>query len=249
MNNATTFANREVCNLVFCEYGTDKPFLCCDFANTTSTELTGESVYAYGGKGHPKRVAFHGERGGTLTIETQLQTAKLYSLLTGGDLETTARFIKREKVSAGEAGKLTVKGTPADQNTINVFAADDDCGTPIEVTTVEDGAITATGVEAGKDYLVYYVEETSAGAKKISVKADTFPKAFTVYGETCMKTEDDQIVPYKLVAYKCAPQSNLSLSFSSSGDPSTVTITCDLMADDNDNILDLIMLEDDEDAA
>lgn len=245
MNNATTFANREVCNLVFCEYGTDKPFLSCDFANTTSTELTGESVYAYGGKGHPKRVAFNGERGGTLTIETQLQTAKLYSLLTGGELETTARFIKREKVTAGEAGKLTVSGTPAGKETVNVFAADDDCGTPIEVSEASASSITATGVQSGEDYVVYYLEDISSGAKKISVKADTFPKAFTVYGETFMKTEDDQIIPYKLVAYKCAPQSNLSLSFANSGDPSTVTITCDLLADDDGNILDMIMLDGD----
>ena len=60
-------ANREVCDLIFVDYSTKKPFLNLDFANVTTTELTGENTYAYGGKGHPKRVSFSGEKGGTLT--------------------------------------------------------------------------------------------------------------------------------------------------------------------------------------
>ena len=43
-------ANREVCDLVFVDYKTQKPFLFCDYANTSSQELTGENVFAYGGK-------------------------------------------------------------------------------------------------------------------------------------------------------------------------------------------------------
>ena len=79
-------ANREVCDLIFLDYATKKPFLNLDYANVTTTELTGESIFAYGGKGHPKRVQFSGEKGGTLTIETQLQSVKLWQLLTGGDV-------------------------------------------------------------------------------------------------------------------------------------------------------------------
>ncbi len=48
-------------------------------------------------------------------------------------------------------------------------------------------------------------------------------------------------------AYKAVPQSNMSLSFANTGDPGTVTITCDLMADDDGNIVDLTLLpEEDE---
>ena len=47
-------ANREVCNLIFVDYKTKKIFLDCDYANTSSQELTGENVFAYGGQGHPK---------------------------------------------------------------------------------------------------------------------------------------------------------------------------------------------------
>ena len=73
-------ANREVADLIFQEYKTKNPFLYVDYANTSSQELTGETVYAYGGKGHPKKVSFSGDRGGTLTIETQIQTPKLWDV-------------------------------------------------------------------------------------------------------------------------------------------------------------------------
>ncbi len=55
-------ANREVCDMVFVDYKTKEPFLFCDYANTSSQELTGENVFAYGGKGHPKKITFSGER-------------------------------------------------------------------------------------------------------------------------------------------------------------------------------------------
>lgn len=89
-------ANREVCDLIFVDYSTKKPFLNLDFANVTTTELTGENTYAYGGKGHPKRVSFSGEKGGTLTIETQIQTVKLWQLVTGGEVSKTAKFMGKK---------------------------------------------------------------------------------------------------------------------------------------------------------
>ena len=241
MNNNTNMANREVCDLVFCDYETQKPFLNVDFANTTTAEITGESVFAYGGKGHPKRVVFHGEKGGTIAFETQIQTMKLYSLLSGAAIESSAKFIRREEVTCSEAGTLTVSGTPV-SGTVNVFAADDDCGTALQASA-EGSVITASGTAAGSKYVVYYIEQISSGVKKISIQSTTFPKSFTVYGDTYDKTENDEIIGYRLIAYKCAPQSNFTLSFANSGDPATMTITCDLMADKDNRLLDLIMIE------
>ena len=37
-------ANREVCDLIFVDYSTKKPFLNLDFANVTTKELTGENI-------------------------------------------------------------------------------------------------------------------------------------------------------------------------------------------------------------
>ena len=106
-------ANREVCDLIFVDYATKKPFLNLDFANVTTTELTGESVFAYGGKGHPKRVQFAGERGGTITIETQIQTVKLWQLITGGEVTKSAKFVTRVETTVGTGGTaITLTDTP-----------------------------------------------------------------------------------------------------------------------------------------
>lgn len=244
MTNNVNMTNREVCDLIFVDYTTKKPFMNLDFANVSTTELTGESVFAYGGKGHPKRVRFAGERGGTLTIETQLQTVKLWQMVTGGDFSTSAKFVTRVEETAKQ-GVITLKDSPAADSVV-VYAADDDCGTPL-ACTVSGNSVTLG--DTSKDSLaviVYYMKTVSSGTQRISIKSTSFPKNFTVYGSTVMNTEDGDVLPYKLIAYKAAPQANLSLSFSNSGDPGSVTITCDLMADNDDNMLDLVLLDSEE---
>lgn len=236
-------SNREVCDLIFVDYATKKPFLNLDFANVSTTELTGESVFAYGGKGHPKRVQFAGERGGTLTIETQIQTVKLWQLITGGELSKSAKFVTRTETTVGEDGsKISLADTPI-AGTVVVYADGDDCGTELAHTLSGSEITLASALDEGSNVIVYYMKEVSGGVQRINIKSTSFPKNFTVYGDTVMKTEDDEILPYKLTAYKAAPQSNMSLSFSNSGDPGSITITCDLLADGDDNILDLVLIE------
>ncbi len=236
------FANREVCDLIFEDYATKTPFLNMDYANVSTTEITGETVFAYGGKGHPKRVAFSGERGGTLTIETQMQSFKLYQLLTGGDMSKTAKFMAREELTVAEGGTVTLAEAPSAGASVNVFDANDDCGTAKDAT-VSEKTVTITEATAGDKVIVYYVKDITEKVQKISVKGSSFPKAFTVYGDTVMKTDDDELLPYKFIAYKATPQSNMSIGMSNSGDPATITITCDLMVNEDNDMLDLILEE------
>ena len=240
----SNMASREVCDLIFVDYATKKPFLNLDYANVTTTELTGESLFAYGGKGHPKKVQFSGERGGTLTIETQMQSVKLWQLITGGELNKNAKFVKRaEKITAGtESSVITLDETPI-TGTVNVYAAADDCGEELACTVAEKTVTLTTPVAAGTKVVIYYMTEVTDKVERISIKSTSFPKNFIVYGDTVMKTEEDELLPYRLIAYKAAPQSNMSLSFSNNGDPGSISLVCDLMADDEDNILDLVLLE------
>ncbi len=236
-------ANREVCDLIFVDYSTKKPFLNLDFANVSTTELTGESVFAYGGKGHPKRVQFSGERGGTITIETQIQTVKLWQLITGGEISKSAKFVTRVEKTVGTGGtEITLDDTPVTGSVV-VYKANDDCGTELACTVADKVITLTTALTEGDKVIVYYMKEVTDKVQRINIKSTSFPKNFIVYGDTIMKTEDDEVLPYKLTAYKVAPQSNMSLSFSNNGDPGSITITCDLMADQDDNILDLILIE------
>lgn len=242
MSNAN-MANREVCDLIFVDYATKKPFLNLDFANVTTTELTGESVFAYGGKGHPKRVSFAGERGGTITIETQIQTVKLWQLITGGEVSKTAEFVTRIETAVGEDGKtITLSDVPAIDSVV-VYKADDDCGTELVISSVDDKKVTLTNaLPIGDKVIVYYIKELDGNVERISIKSTSFPKNFIVYGDTIMKTDNDELLPLKMTAYKCAPQSNMSLSFTNNGDPGSLTITADLLCDEDNNILDLALI-------
>lgn len=235
------FASREVCNLIICDYKTKNPILNCDYANTTTTSVTGEPVYAYGGQGHPKRVTFYGEKGGTIAIETQMRSAELYGILTGAALETSANFIKRAELAAAD-GVITLSGAPV-AGSVNVFALNDDCGTPLNAT-VSGSTVTVTDSASSNDtYIVYYIENLTEGVKKFNVKSTTFPKAVTIYAETFQKAEDDTIVPYKMIVYKATPQVNFEMAFSNSGDPAALTLTFDMLADENDNLMDMILIE------
>lgn len=246
MGNNKNMANREVCDLIFVDYATKKPFLNLDFANVTTTELTGENVYAYGGKGHPKKVSFSGEKGGTLTIETQIQTVKLWQMITGGEVSKTAKIMTREELTVtGSGATVTLSGTPV-AGSVVIYKADDDCGTPLAITGDSTTITLTQALTDGDKVIAYYIKELSSKVETINIKSTSFPKNFIVYGDTIMKTEDDEVLPMKMTIYKCAPQSNISLGFSNNGDPATITITADLMSDSDNNMLDLTLIEEDE---
>lgn len=238
-------ANREVAELTFVDYSTKKPFLFLDYANTTSYDLTGESVFAYGGQGHPARVSFTGERGGTLTIETQIQPFKLYEMITGGTMSDSGSFMKREEITVGDGGVITLGATPTGE--VSFFMKDDDMGEAL-IAEAEEGSTTsytAEGVVANDIVVAYYLTALTGTVKRINIKNTSFPRAFTVYGETIYKTEDDEILPMKLIYYKLQPQASISVSMANTGDPATLTITCDLMVDSDGNLMDMIEIIDD----
>nr|DAL75211.1 MAG TPA: structural protein [Caudoviricetes sp.] len=236
-------ANREVADMIFQDYKTKKPFLYVDYANTSSQELTGETVYAYGGKGHPKKVSFSGDKGGTLTIETQIQTPKLWEMMSGGTGSTTANVMKKVNATIGSTNTITLDTEDTlTQGQVWVYdATDTNLETELEVTSVSDQTITLTSGTENDPVIVFYTTKKT-DVYNINIKATSFPRAFTVYGDTYMKTTDDDILPYLFKAYKAVPQPTMSLAFSNNGDPATVTITCDLLVDDDGNLLDLTLL-------
>lgn len=243
VGNSRNFANREIANCIFEDYKTKQPILYCDYANTLTKELTGESVFAYGGQGHPRRISFSGERGGTITIETQIQSFKLWEIMTGGDVSKTAKFLKREVLTAA-TNTLTLSTTPATDAVVNVFPIDDDCGTPLEIEV--SGTTVTLPAESEGDFVAYYAYDITEKVQRLNIKGGSMPKDFTFYGDTVMKSETGEILPYKFIAYKCACQSNMSVSCSNNGDPITITLVADLMADSNGNVLDMILQEEEE---
>lgn len=63
---------------------------------------------------------------------------------------------------------------------------------------------------------------------------------------TVDKDEEGTLTPFIITAYKASIQRDFELSFSSEGDPASVSLTFDLMEDKKGNVLDI--LEDTEEA-
>lgn len=237
-NKNVNFANREVADLMLSDYSTKKMFLNVDWANVTSTSFEAERVFATGGQGAPNRVQFDGSRTGTLTIEAQVYPVKVFQMLSGNELGTTANFLKREKVAASEENKLTLS-TEVGADTVQVFKADDDMGTEIECT-VSGKEVTATsGIDNGAEYIVYYYAKCE-NAQVVHIDAKHFPKAYRVEGSIPYKTENDDIIEAHPIWYKAAPQGGFELSWQNTGDPVSLTMTFDVLADADSNVFDMI---------
>ena len=89
----------------------------------------------------------------------------------------------------------------------------------------------------------YYETAATGAVEKINITGKTFPNALIIDADTIYKAEDDSEIPMYLHVYKCQPQSQFTLTHSNSGDPGTLTLTCDLMEDENGDMLDLIAIE------
>lgn len=247
MSPFQTFANREVADLTFCDFTTGKPILFMNYANVTSTSLTGETVHATGGMGAPKRVSFGGNREGTLTIETQINCAQLYAIVTGGELTTSAEFLKRFVVKA-ENGALKMPEQNGELMSVGltVYPANDDCGVEIKGATMADGSVTATGLVDGDEYIVYCMVKHNGDVQKLSIGGRVKSKAYKIFGLTNVKDEDDIVHDVRMIVYKATPQSNVEWGYSNTGDPASMTLTFDMAADKNDNFIDMIYMDEAE---
>lgn len=230
-------ANREVMNLVLLDYSSKVPFLNIDFANVSTTNFTANRVYAKGGWGAPNRVGFDSERTGTLQIDTQIMPVKLFALLSGKEIGNMATVLKREELTAAEGG-ITLTEEPK-EGSVQVFAAGDDCGTPISGVSAEAKKVTATGITDGHNYIAYYFTEKATGVQSVRFDASTFPRAFEIHGEMPFKTENDEDVMCDLTYFKAQPQATFNLAFQNTGDPTTVSIIFDCYANKDGDIYDM----------
>ena len=231
--SVNTYGLREVADLTFFDLTTNKPFLYMDYALTSTNENSADTTYATGGKGNPRRLAFDGNRQSTLTISTQIIDFRIIALLAGAEVEkgTTINVFKREVLTAATDGKITLSKIPV-ANTVTVFPLSFDAVAGEEkIIEVADKVVTITGGEAGIQYVAYYQFESDENAEKISFKAKNFPKYCRIVGDTLIKSETTgENEPFQMVAHKAKPQANFTLTMASEGDPTTLELTFDLFA-------------------
>ena len=235
-------ANRQVCDVDIRSLDR-KPVLFFETANTTTQALTGESVYATA-KG-VKRIAFANPIEGTITIEAQVYPFELYSLISGGVIETDAAYPERATVKADADGSLKVPDN-AMPGSVFVYKAGDFAGAEIEGAFADNKftAANAEDIKTGLEYEVGYVVTKASGVKRITINNSKLPKAYYITMDTVEKDENEVLTPYKMIFYKAQPQRNFSLSQSSAGDPASITMTFDLLEDKDGNFAEIVEISD-----
>lgn len=242
-------ANRQVCDVDIRILKTMKPFLKFDTANTTTAGLSGDSVYAMA-KGS-RKIAFANPLEGTMTIEAQVYPFKLFALLSDGVIETTAAYAETKTITASTGGTITLTpgtGNAPKAGTLFVYPADSfgDEDKLIEGTWAENvfTATTEGDIVSGTKYTVGYIVTKTTGVKRISFNNKKLPKDYYITQKTVDKDEEGLLTPFVMTAYKATIQRNFELSFSSEGDPASVSLNFDLMEDKDGNIFDMIEITD-----
>ena len=216
-------ANRQVCDVDIRILKTMQPFLFFDTANTTTAGLTGDAVYAM--KKGTRAIAFQNPIEGTMTIEAQVVPFKFYALLSDGVVETEAAYATKKTIKATAGGSLAVAGAKA--GSVFVFRAGEFGDTPIE-GTYANGTFTATtagDIVVDTDYEVGYIVVKDTGVKKVSFNNKKIPQDYFITMSTLDKDEVGVLTPFIMTAYKASVQRDFELSFSSEGDPATMTLT------------------------
>lgn len=243
-------ANRQVCDVDIRVLKTMMPFLKFSTANTTTAGLSGDSVYAMA-KGS-RKIAFANPLEGTMTIEAQVYPFKFFALLSDGEITSTAAYADTQTVTASVGGSLDMtlpEGGSVVAGTVFVYPEDSfgDEDALIEGTWSENKftATSADKIVEGAKYTIGYVINRTKGVKKISFNNSKLPKDYYITQKTVDKDEEGLLTPFVMTAYKASIQRNFELSFSSEGDPASVTLTFDLMEDKDGNVFDMVELTED----
>ena len=251
---------REICDVVFkaktkvqignTTFEAGQPVIYFDTLKTSTMEGAATTVYAQGGKGNARLMAWEGERTVTFTMEDALISEIGLSVLTGAGLiepteakplkiHSTARFAKGDTYKVYETidktteGKAYAIGMDENENVIEMVAAD---GTVTAASGNAKAYTTFTAPTFKDDTKIktilfdFYVIKAS-GAKQIEITADKFGGTYYVEASTLFRDSQGGDHPAEFVIPNAKVQSNFNFSLASSGEPSTFTFTMDAFPD------------------
>lgn len=247
------FGVREICDVVFKakatmkignhEFKKGQPVLYIDTAKTSTLEGSGTTVYAQGGKGNARLMAWEGERALTFTVEDALLSPIGMSILSGAGL---FKGTEAEEVHVHATAYATVDET----GTIELDSLRDgesiDGTAPVFVAVVEpDGTITGdliTGATASGQKLTgagaayynknvfvdFYILKKANTVSEVQIDAATFGGYFYVEASTLFKDQESgKDLPAEITLPNVKIQSNFTFNMSSTGDPSTFSFVMD----------------------
>lgn len=246
------FGVREICNVVFkakaattigkTTFKAGQPVLYIDTATTSTVEGAATTVYAQGGRGNTRLIAWEGEKTLTFTVEDALLSPIGFSVLSGAGLfskEGEQVHVHTTSAAVVDAnGEIDLTDALGAEETIDgtapVFVVLTEADGSIEGTLVE--GLTASGKKltgateyAGKTVLVdFYVVKNSAKVSELQIDAENFAGYYYVEASTLFRDQNTgKDMPAEITLPNVKIQSNFTFNMASTGDPSTFTFTMD----------------------
>ena len=256
------FGVREICDVVLRAKSTqkignqtfekDEPVIYFDTAKTSTIEGAATTVYAQGGKGNSRLIAWEGERTVTFTMEDALISPLGFSILSGaGIVEATGgQKINIHMTSRVEgtvsSGSVTVdlsKAIPTngtlleEEENIYGFILDNsgNISERLKCESASGSSATFNDITTGDGKVIilvdYYVKMTS-GVQQLEVTPDKFAGSYYLEASTLFRRQEDGVdMPAQFVIPNVKIQSAFNFSMASTGDPSTFTFTMDAFPD------------------
>ena len=264
------FGVREICDVVLKAkaaqkignkmFYKDEPVIYFDTLKTSSLESATNTVYAQGGSGNARLVAWEGERTVTFTMEDALISPAGFSILSGAGLieaseeekikvHVTERTDEVKVTESGSESERIVTGVEITLNNVPYDAAD---GNYIYVMLLENGEVVSepyipanindkvitlnnsddlNKFTKGCVVLVDYYTEKSTGATQIDITPDKFGGNYYLEASTLFRDQNGVDMPAEFIIPNCKIQSNFTFTMAASGDPSTFTFTMDAFPD------------------
>ena len=252
---------REICDVVFkakadvtigsMSFKKGQPVLYIESAKTSTLEGAATTVYATGGRGNTRLVAWEGEKTLTFTVEDALLSPIGFAILSGAGL------FKRAGLNEDEADMVYVHATSNAYASKGVIDLSDALGTdetiatsaPVFVMAAEaDGSITGEilaygegGVAGNKitltktDYngnvfVDFYVQKAESKVAELQIDAENFAGYYYVEANTLFRRQTDGVdAPVIITLPNVKIQSNFNFAMAATGDPSTFTFTMDAL--------------------
>lgn len=243
------YGSREIMDVVLKDVVTKEPKVYLESLTTSSLEVAGATVYARGGKGHPKLIGWDSEKDITMTMEDALISKESLGVLTGSKFAKAAKIVhKKEVVTVDTDKKITLAHAPiASQK--NFFYKTSD-GTSmdqkLEITTTAGAETidvsTVTSLASGDQIIADYYYTTPNTTQSLTVSSDVFPGTYMLEGTTIWKNEAGQDVEALYTIPKLKIQPGFTIGMASSGDPQPFTFTADVLKDNKSTSMVIIDL-------
>ena len=246
------FGVREICDVVFktkaatkignTEFAKGQPVLYIDSAKTSTIEGAATTVYAQGGRGNSRLIAWEGEKTLTFTVEDALLSPIGFSILSGAGLikgtDEEKVFVHTTANAYVDAnGKIDLTDVLGENEAIStnapvfVMETEEDgslVGKPLDGFTASGKTLTNSTTKSKNVFVDFYVEKASSNVSELQIDAENFAGSYYVEASTLFRRESDGVdMPAEITLPNVKIQSNFTFSMASSGDPSTFTFTMD----------------------